>query len=197
MRGINSRGMSFMTYPSAMVESGCQAPGALHYLVGGWTLGTQINYRSGQPIRAVGPGFGYDAWSQVFANFVGNSRSLKNTFKSLNLAQLSNSNNCPSCQMFDPTAFAAPARGTLGNQLPLWNSWRGWASYSKDLSIVKGFSFGPESRFKMTLRGEFFNVLNRHQWSNPDSGSITDANFGQVTGVSGNRTGQVGARFEW
>ncbi len=172
-------------------------PNKLNYLVGGWTLATTLNYHSGLPLGAVRPGFGYTGWSQVFANFNGNASSLKNTFKSLDLAAISNGVSCASCQVFDPSAFSAPVHGELGNQLPNWSAFRGWANYSESLSIVKSFGFGSDGRYKMTLRGEFFNVFNRHYWSNPDTGAITDANFGQVTGVNGNRTGQVGARFEW
>jgi len=59
---------------------------------------------------------------------------------------------------------------------------------------VKRFAVGE--RFKCTLRGEFFDVLNRHHWWNPDA-NINSKTFGDVLGVSGNRTGQVGLRFEF
>jgi hypothetical protein len=86
--------------------------------------------------------------------------------------------------------------GTLGNQLPFYSNWRGWAYYNEDLSILKKFSF-HDNRFRATLRAEFFDVLNRHHWGSPSTGNIGGQYFGNVTSVSGSRQGQVGARFEW
>jgi hypothetical protein len=47
-----------------------------------------------------------------------------------------------------------------------------------------------------SVRVQFFDVFNRHFWGNPNT-SITNKFFGQVTGVSGFRYGQFGARFEF
>jgi hypothetical protein len=47
-----------------------------------------------------------------------------------------------------------------------------------------------------SVRVQFFDVFNRHYWGNPNT-SITSPFFGQVTGVSGFRYGQFGARFEF
>jgi outer membrane receptor protein involved in Fe transport len=48
----------------------------------------------------------------------------------------------------------------------------------------------------MTLRAEFSNIFNRHYWDNPNT-NFSSGYFGHVTGAYGNRTGQLGARFEW
>ena len=61
---------------------------------------------------------------------------------------------------------------------------------------MKHFNFGESGRYSASLRVEFYNVFNRHTWGAPDMG-MGDEYFGQVTGVSGNRTGQFGARFQW
>jgi hypothetical protein len=47
-----------------------------------------------------------------------------------------------------------------------------------------------------SVRVQFFDLFNRHYWGNPNN-SITNIFFGQVTGVSGFRYGQFGARFEF
>jgi hypothetical protein len=169
----------------------------LDYLVGGWTLSGDVNYHTGLPMAAVGATNGYPSWSQTFANTTG--VSLANHFKHLDLANLNDVSN----QFFSPAAFSDqtlstsnPLYGTFGNQLPYNNNWRGWAYYNEDFSAVKHFAVGPGSRIKASIRAEFFDLLNRHQWGLPNT-SYTSPQFGNVTGVSGNRKGQVGARIEW
>jgi hypothetical protein len=118
---------------------------------------------------------------------------VSNTFKGLNLSDLGDPGNL----MFDPKAFVDPAFGEFGTQ-PLYSyGFTSWAYFNEDFSVLKGFGFGPDGRYKLSLRGEFFNVFNRHHWNDPSSGATNSAYFGAVTGVYGNRRGQVGARFEW
>ena len=53
-----------------------------------------------------------------------------------------------------------------------------------------------EIRYRVELRAEFFDVFNRHYNGGPNL-NIGSSYFGHVTSVSGNRTGQLGARFEF
>jgi hypothetical protein len=48
----------------------------------------------------------------------------------------------------------------------------------------------------MQLHGDFFNVTNTPQFTNPD-GTLTDANFGKITATQANsqREIQLAARF--
>ena len=169
----------------------------LDYLVGGWTLSGDINYHSGLPMPAVQAANAYPGWAQTFGNTTG--VSLANHFQHLDLANLNDVSN----QYFSPAAFSDqtlntsnPLYGQLGNQLPYSNTWRGFANYNEDLSAVKHFAFGSDGRFKASIRAEFFDLLNRHQYSGINE-SYTSPQFGNVTSVSGNRRGQVGARFEF
>ncbi len=172
----------------------------LDYAVGGWTLAGDVNYQGGMPMAAVHAANSYPGWSQTFVNVSSAKGALSNHFKRLDLANLAD----PSNQFFNPAAFTDqtlntndPLYGTFGNQQPYYSNWRGWGYNNEDIAVIKHFGFGPDSRFKASLRGEFFNLLNRHTWANPVSGSPNSAYFGNVTGVSGNRTGQVGARLTW
>jgi hypothetical protein len=117
---------------------------------------------------------------------------LGNSFKKLDLGNFSD----PSNQFFDPADFQNPANGTLGNSPFIFNNWRGWASLNENLSILKHFNFGDSGRYSASIRAEFYDVFNRHQYGAPNE-NMASQYFGQVTGVSGNRTGQFGARFEW
>jgi hypothetical protein len=96
----------------------------------------------------------------------------------------------------DPSNFSNPTFGQLGNSPSVFSNWRGWAAPQESASLLKKTHFGSDKRYTMTLRAEFFNLFNRHYWNNPNT-SFSSAYFGHVTGVSGNRTGQLGARFEW
>lgn len=162
----------------------------LDYLVGGWQVGSLVGYRSGLPIRAVVPSFSYPGWSAVYANRVSSS---VNTFKGLDLSNSAD----PSNVMYSQSAFADPTFGSFGNQPLFTNDFRSWAYYNEDLSILKNFGFGRDNRVKLVIRAEFFDVFNRHHWSDPNTYATNSPDFGAVLGVTGNRRGQVGARVEW
>jgi hypothetical protein len=164
---------------------------ALEYLVGGWTIGAALHYNSGTPFSAIASTNDYPGWRAVFAN-MNPSVGLQNHFKRLNLANL----NDPSNQFFNPAIFSNPAYGQFGNQPTLYSALTNWAYYSEDASIIKAHNFGPDGRFHVSLRAQFFDVLNRHHWGGPDT-TINSPTFGQVLGVYGHRYGQVGARVEW
>jgi hypothetical protein len=48
----------------------------------------------------------------------------------------------------------------------------------------------------MQVRGELLNAFNRHTFGGVVT-SVLDERFGQITSVSGNRTGQIGVRLEF
>jgi len=169
--------------------------------VSGWVLATKVDYHAGQPMSAIRIStWNEPGWSTAYVNYSTAPGALKNHFKHLDLNNLDDVSN----QFFDPAAFSdlldpnVPGKylPTLGNSPPYFENWRGWAYYNEDLSIMKKFAF-RDNRFHATLRAEFFNVLNRHQWGGPMDWAYNCWEFGQVTGVSGYRTGQLGARFEW
>jgi len=164
---------------------------ALNYLIGGWALGFQPSYASGQPLGGVSSTMVYPGWMGLRANLAPGAK-LGNSFKKLNLANFSD----PSNQFFNPADFVNPPDGQLGNSPFIFNNWRGWASLNENLSILKHFNFGDSGRYSASIRAEFYDAFNRHQYGAPNE-NMASQYFGQVTGVSGNRTGQFGARFEW
>jgi len=165
--------------------------GRLNHLIGGWALGFQPSYASGQPLGAVGSTVTYPGWMGLRASLTSGAK-LGNSFKKLNLLNLADTSG----QFFSPSNFENPAAGELGNSPFIYNNWRGWASLNENLSILKHFTFGESGRYSASIRAEFYDVFNRHTWGSPST-SMGSAYFGQVTGVSGNRTGQFGARFQW
>lgn len=160
--------------------------------VGGWLAGMIVDYQSGAPIGAVHAQNSYPGWSGVWVNVAPNA-SFKNTFKKLDLINLKN----PSNQFVDTSIFSNPTDGQLGNSPVTYGNWHGWGSSNENVSLLKQMYAGPDNRFTVSLRAEFFNVFNRHHYGNPNL-NIGGPYFGQVTNVVGNpRQGQVGARFSW
>jgi hypothetical protein len=170
----------------------------LNVLVGGWQAGTLVSYGNAGQMSAVGSSNYYPGWSAVYTN-VASHANFKNVFKRYNPGwnpTASGAGTDDGSLFVDPTIFSNPTYGELGNSPSMFTNWRGWATPQENASLLKKTHFGPDGRYTFTVRGEFFNVFNRHYWDSPNV-SYGTAYFGHVTGVSGNRTGQVGARFEW
>ncbi len=59
---------------------------------------------------------------------------------------------------------------------------------------------GPASqgavKAHIEFRLEFFNLLNRHYYGNPNT-NMNNTYFGNVRAASGSRTGQAGLRVDW
>ena len=66
--------------------------------------------------------------------------------------------------------------------------------FNADLSIFKIFNF--TERIKMEIRGESFSVTNTAQFSNPDT-TVSDSNYGYITGAGGARGMQLGAKISF
>jgi hypothetical protein len=164
----------------------------LNYIFGGFTVGAQFQYTSGTPFAAIGAANRYPGYTNLFANR-NPSVSTNNPFKTLDLANLADSSNT----FFNPAMFSNPAFGTLGNQPSHYTALTNWGYADEDLSVIKSAGFGPDAhRINASLRVQFFDVFNRHHWGNPNT-SINSPYFGHVTGVSGFRYGQLGARIEF
>jgi hypothetical protein len=165
------------------------------YILGGWTLGAQLSYHSGEPLGTIAAQTQYPGWSGVFAQR-NQGVSLANSFKTLNLNWVANPvGSDPGSLFFNPNAFSQPAPGTFATEQHSYTGYlRNWGWADEDLNIAKHFRFGE--RYSLSLRAQFFDVLNRHHWSAPNL-QMGSPLFGHVTGVSGNRYGQLGARFEW
>ncbi|MGC9198560.1 MAG: TonB-dependent receptor [Acidobacteriaceae bacterium] len=173
-------------------------------LVSGWEGTGEVFYQDGSILGAVGSTNYYPGWSAVYTD-VTPGASFKNTFKRFDPAwnpTIKGEGPYPDSLFVNPANFSNPTYGQLGTSPTSFTGqygypkWRGWMNPSENATILKSTQFGPNSRYTLILRADFFNVFNRHYWSNPNE-SFGSAYFGHVTGASGNRTGQLGARFEW
>lgn len=164
--------------------------------VGGWDASTLLHYNSGQPmpIFANNPYYG---WAAVYPN-VNLKGNFSRKFKFNSFVEPTGSTPAPASDLyFDPTSFTQPAYGTLGSGPEIVSALRGFGYADEDAALLKYTSFGEDGRYKLSIRVEFYNLLNRHYFANPNT-DITSNQFGYVTGNTGTaRQGQFGARFQW
>jgi len=142
----------------------------LNTVVGGWSLGTIAELRSGTPLEAVELTNNTNSFSQQNRpNVVGNPNQLSGP-QSIS-------------EWFNTAAFAVPAAYTFGDAGRTFGE--GPGAISVDASLLKDFSV--RERFAAQFRVEALNVLNHANFGNPDTrqGSPT---FGKITSlVSGNQ----------
>ncbi|MGD0481560.1 MAG: TonB-dependent receptor [Terracidiphilus sp.] len=164
--------------------------------VGGWDATTLLHYNSGQPLPVFATN-DYYGWAAVYPN-VNLKGNFGRKFHFGNFVQPTSANPAPAGdQYFDATNFTQPAYGSLGTGPEIVSALRGFGYAGEDAALLKYTSFGPESRFKLSIRVEFYNLLNRHYFSNPNTNIASDQ-FGYVTSNTGTpRNGQFGARFQW
>lgn len=91
---------------------------------------------------------------------------------------------------FDSSSFSQPVGPVLGNMGK--NVYSGPGTVTFDSSASRTFSF--TKRFRLQFRADAFNVLNHPAFSNPDA-TLTDSNFGKVTGSGGGRSMQLSAKL--
>jgi hypothetical protein len=89
----------------------------------------------------------------------------------------------PNCHCFDPTtqlllnpaAFTQAAPGQFSPSTPFYGDYRWMRQPSENLSIGRIFGFAKDDRYKLEVRAEFTNILNRHYYPLPSSTSLTTA----------------------
>jgi hypothetical protein len=170
----------------------------LNSVIGGWEIGTAHSYSTGTPMTT--PGASASAagtlpgWPAVYENVVAHP-NLKSTFKRVNEAW-NGTGSDPGSLFFDTSNFSDPAPGQLGNAPFIFSQWHSFGYNNEDMSLLRNVRFGADDRYRVQLRAEFFDVLNRHHWDGPNMSTGT-AYYGHISGASGNRTGQLGMRFDF
>ena len=158
--------------------------GIANLIVGGWEIGSVQRYESGQPVSfccATGiPGF---------ENSIYYSRNLGQSLKSANYQQGKLNPFIPSqASYFNAAAFIDPnstaVRGSgaysFGNIARVTGEVRTQKYFNEDFSLLKNVQIKEGVTF--TLKGEFLNAFNRHQFALPDV-NPTDGTFGVPTGT--------------
>ncbi len=170
-----------------------------NYLLGGWKIGTQLSYHTGEPLPTIAAPIQYPGWSGVFAQRNPSVSLASRAFKgySPGWVQGGGVGSDPRSLSFNASAFSQPAPGTFSTENYSYMGYlRDFGYADEDLNIAKHFRFGASERYLFSLRAQFFDIFNRHHWGAPNL-DMTSSFFGHVTSVSGYRYGQLSARFEW
>jgi hypothetical protein len=149
-------------------------------VVGGWQLSGSSNITSGDFLNVtLGNDYNFDS-------VAGDRPDLAKP-----ITYTSGSRDTKSASYFDKTAFVSPASRTVFGTLPR-NALKGPLTWGSSLALLKKVHF--TERVFLQLRGEAYNFLNHNNLNNPVV-AINSSDFGRITGRSGNRVVQVGARL--
>ncbi len=166
------------------------APAVLDRLVGGWEVSTIATVQSGFPFT---PQLGYNPTNS------GDTRNpvrpnVNPAFRGALYTRGSTAQRA--AQFFNPTAFSAPANGTVGNLGRDTLTGPGLAEW--DLSLLK--STRVTERARLQLRAELFNVLNHTNLQTPNAVVYTSATMqsptaGIITAAGASRQLQLGLKL--
>jgi hypothetical protein len=152
-----------------------KAPDAL---LGGWQLGGVYTAHTGFPLTIKYNGDSSGTGQRSYrVNVVGTPNDPQNIG--------------PGALFLDPSAYAAPTKGTYGN-IGVGTA-RGPGMSRFDMSLGKQFHITESKYFE--LRGEAFNLFNTPIFLSPASQTITSTLFGQIRSSEGERNIQVVAKF--
>jgi hypothetical protein len=156
---------------------------AMNEVVGGWSLNGDFHYSTGTPI-SVHSSNSYPGFNAVYVNLAAGCQLTNSGQRKLYGSWLNKS------------CFQNPAAAQLGTAGNFQDQVRNPGTATEDLGLHKSLVAGPEGRYNLTLRIEFFNVFNRDALGGPNT-NLSDPNFGKITGYGGvgGRVGQFGARF--
>jgi Carboxypeptidase regulatory-like domain len=157
--------------------------GVASTVLGGWKLGAIISLYSGLPFNVTANGGSINTPGQTqMANQVKGYRTLHHIG--------------PGNQWFDPTTFAQPPGCPKTGSCPIVygttmgnvsrNKFYGPGYVQNNVSLFKTFPIKEALSFE--FRADAFQLSNTPQFNSPQ-GSITSANFGQVTSTIGSGTG--------
>lgn len=154
--------------------------GVLRWLAGSWQLGVLATLQSGAPFTVVTAANTTNAFSagSLRPNLLRNPR-LDGGEQTL-------------ARWFDTSAFANPAQFTFGNSPR--SGIRGGANQTVDVTLMK--EFPVTERYRVDLRGEFYNLLNHANFELPGH-VLGAANFGSVLSARAARAIQLGLRLSF
>ncbi len=166
---------------------------ALDALIGGWNVAAIVNYYSGEPLEFTGTSPFAGVWNGAVNRQNIAAGPLRKDGFDKGAFQLSSALS-PANTYLDKSRFSDPGPFNIGSGAYRYGSVRGFGTINENLTLTKARQLTETLRFQ--LRVEFFNLFNRHQLGGITTG-INNANFGQVTSVSGSRQMQLSGRFDF
>jgi hypothetical protein len=169
------------------------SPGWVKAIVSGWSTSGILNYFSGQPLAFSATTPLANAWNgggnrpNIAAGEMKNPAFDKSNFNYANTSAASNT-------YLNKALFSDAPALTLGTAAPRYSSIRKFGTINEDMVIAKNMRI--KERVRWQIRAEALNAFNRSSLGGPNT-SVTNALFGQITSISGNRTVQMVMRFDF
>ncbi len=141
-------------------------------LLGGWRISGTHYYSSGNPLELTN--------NNVYNIFNGRGAAAVQAYDGW-IVNNDNPNWLGSDRFLQPKPFFGPQPANrLGNSTRHNPKARSFPNYAENIAVAKSFGFGE--RFRIDLRGEAFNLLNRTRFSTATGGfrNLDDPNFGRV-----------------
>lgn len=158
----------------------------LNAVAGGWQINGYLTLQSALPLN-VYMANGRLADGSQRPNVSGSPRS------SYSIKDVVNSLGADN--YFNADAFSDPGDQIAGSAPRFSSDLRGDGIRNLDFSLFKNFVF--HERYRLQLRGEFFNITNTARFRDPDTG-FGDTNFGAISAQANSpRQAQMGARFSF
>jgi len=139
-------------------------------IASGWQVNGITTFQSGTPLFL-------STSSNITNSFGGGSRPNQEARS----AKLSGDAHKRLDRWFETSAFSQPPAFTFGNSSRILSDVRGHGINNFDISVFKNTRFGPEERYNVQFRAEFFNIWNRVRFRKPGN-TLGTAQFGVING---------------
>jgi hypothetical protein len=162
-------------------------------IISGWSVSAILNYLDGFPLSFSGSSPLVGGWNGGAnrINIAPGSMEMSGFDKSsFNLANVMS----PTNTYLNKSLFSNPAPLTLGTAARAFTQARGFGTINEDMSLAK--IFPVHEKYKIQFRAEALNALNRSTLGGIIT-DVTNSQFGQVTGITGNRQVQVTLRLDF
>lgn len=184
------RGKSWMANSNKVVDG----------VIGGWTVAGTVNYYTGQPFRVGAANPYWPLWGDIYPQF--NLAGYKGPSNPKNYVPIGANSTAPAGNFYMPASVASnPPAGVLPPS-PSTSALSCPGQASENTSLLKNERVGPDAKYRISMRVDFYNLLNRHYYNiqgcGGNSASIGAGNFGEILGVSDNpRQGQFAIRLDF
>ena len=168
------------------------SPHVVDLVVGGWSVSGIVNYFSGTPLGFLGSSPLSGGWNGSVnrANIAAGNMKVpfdKSAFQITPVTAASNT-------YLNKALFSDAPALTLGTSAFRYAQARNFGKINEDFGLQKNNKIGEHVRFQ--IRAEFLNAFNRSTLGGIQT-LVTNAQFGQVTSISGNRQIQLGMRLDF
>jgi hypothetical protein len=172
----------------------------INTLVNGWTVAGVVSYYTGQPFMVGANNPYYPLWGNIYPVF--DLSSYKGPSNPRRYVPVGANATPPPQDFYMPSNVASnPDLGVLPPS-PTNSRLRCPGQANENSTFLKNNRVGPEGKYVVSMRVDFYNLLNRHFYNiDGCSGShaaINSSSFGQILGVQdGPRQGQFAIRLDF